>query len=80
MAEVRVRNLKDDVKLMLRDQARHRGQNLEAYLRAVLEEAAVRPRRELAGRLEAFRAGVEREHGLLSDSAAGIREDRDARG
>lgn len=80
MAEVRVRKLDEGVKLLLKDQAARRGQNLEAYLREVLAEAARKPRRVLAEQLQALREGIQREHGLLSDSTPGIREDRDARG
>jgi plasmid stability protein len=80
MAEVRIRKLNDDVKLLLQDQARRRGQNLEAYLRVVLEEAAVRPRRELADRLRAERQELFDKYGLFPDSAELIRQDRDARG
>lgn len=80
MAEVRVRKLDDDVKLMLRDQAVRHGQNLESYLRGVLKDTAVRPRRELAQRLASLREDIRREHGTLSDSAVLIRQDRDERG
>jgi plasmid stability protein len=80
MAEVRVRNLSDDVKTMLKQQADRRGQNLEAYLREVLSEQALRLRREWADRLQAQRQELSHKYGLFPDSAALIREDRDSRG
>jgi plasmid stability protein len=80
MSEVRIRNLPDDVKLMLKDEAARRGQNLEAYLREVLSEQALRKRREWADQLRAQRRELFDKYGLFSDSAALIREDRDARG
>jgi plasmid stability protein len=80
MAEVRVRNLPEDIKLMLKDQASRQGQNLEMYLRDVLSEQALRRRREWADRLKAQRDELHAKYGLFSDSATLIRDDRDARG
>lgn len=80
MAEIRVRNLPDDIKVLLKDQASRRGQNLEVYLRHVLAEHALQRRREWADRLKARRDQVHAEHGTYTDSADLIREDRDARG
>ena len=45
-----------------------------------LREVALRPRQEMADRAARLRNAIAREHGLLPDSAASIREDRDARG
>ena len=80
MSEVRIRNLSDDVKIMLKQQAARHGQNLEAYLREVLSEQAFRKRREWADRLKTQRDEMFQKYGLFSDSAALIREERDERG
>jgi plasmid stability protein len=64
----------------LKAQARAHGTSLEAELRDRLRELALRPRQEMAARAARLRETIAREHGLLPDSAASIREDRDARG
>jgi len=79
MPELRVRNMDDWVIVELKAQARSHGRSLEAELRERLRELALRPRREMADRAARFRDAIAREHGLLPDSAASIREDRDAR-
>ena len=80
MAEVRIRNLPDDVKMMLKEEAARQGQNLEAYLREVLSEQALRKRRAWADQLRAMRQELFEKYGMFSDSAALIREERDERG
>jgi plasmid stability protein len=80
MADVRIRNLPDDIKMMLKDEAARRGQNLEAYLREVLSEQALSKRRAWADQLRVMRQELFEKYGLFSDSAAIIREERDARG
>ncbi len=64
----------------LKAQARAHGHSLEAELRDRLRELALRPRQEMADRAARLREAIAQEHGLLPDSAAAIREDRDARG
>lgn len=64
----------------LKAQARAHGRSLEEEVREALRELALRPRREIADRAARLRDAIAREHGLLPDSAAAIREDRDARG
>jgi len=64
----------------LKAQARAHGRSLEAELRDQLRELALRPRREMAARAARLRQAIAEEHGLLPDSAASIREERDARG
>ncbi len=64
----------------LKAQAKAHGHSLEAELREQLRELALRPRREMAERAARLRNAIAQEHGLLPDSAASIREDRDARG
>jgi hypothetical protein len=64
----------------LKAQARAHGQTLEEFLRDQLPELALRPRKEMAERAARLREAIAKEHGLLPDSAAAIREDRDLRG
>ena len=64
----------------LKAQAKARGHSLEAELRDRLRELALRPRHEMAERAARLRNAIAHEHGLLPDSTASIREDRDARG
>jgi plasmid stability protein len=80
MSELRVRNMDEWVIAELKAQARMHGHSLEAELRDRLRELALRPRREMADRTARLRNAIAQEHGLLPDSAAAIREDRDARG
>jgi antitoxin FitA len=80
MAEIRVRKLEEWVVDALRARAKRHGQSLEGELRRLLCDEAKRPRFEAAERATALRAAIAQEHGLLPDSAASIREDRDARG
>ena len=64
----------------LKAQAKAHGHSLEAELRDRLREVALRPRQEMAERAARLRDAIAQEHGLLPDSAAAIREDRDTRG
>jgi plasmid stability protein len=79
MPELRVRNMEDWVIVELKAQAKAHGHSLEAELRDLLREIALRPRREMAERAARLRQAIAQEHGLLPDSAEAIREDRDAR-
>jgi plasmid stability protein len=72
MPELRVRNMDEWVIAELKAQAKAHGHSLEAELREQL--------REMAERAARLRNAIAQEHGLLPDSAASIREDRDARG
>jgi len=80
MSELRVRNMDDWIVSELRARAKSHGRSLEAELRELLRAEAVRPRREAAERARALRDAIAQEHGLLPDSAALIREERDSRG
>jgi hypothetical protein len=81
MAAVHVRHLESWVVDMLRDQARHAGYpSLEGYLREHLRAEAMRKRLEFVARLEAHQEEFRRRHGLVSDSAELIRQDREERG
>ncbi len=80
MSDVRVRKLEDWVVGWFRTQAKRHGRSLEGELREVLTEAALRRKREIVAELRADLTLLEQKHGQFSDSAALIREDRDARG
>jgi len=81
MAAIHVRNLEPWVVDMLRDQARHAGyKNLEGFLRERLRMEAMRKRLALADELEAWQNECRVKHGLVSDSAELIRQDREERG
>ena len=80
MTEVRVRKLDMWVVEALRSRAKRHGRSLEGELRQLLSDEALRPRMEAAERAQALREAITQESGLLPDSAALIREDRDARG
>ena len=80
MSELRVRNMEEWVVSELKAQARSHGNSLEAELRHRLRELALGPRREMAERAARLRRAIAQEHGRLPDSAASIREERDARG
>jgi plasmid stability protein len=80
MSELRVRNVEDWILAELKAQARAHGRSLEAELRQRLREFALAPRRELAERAAKIRKAIADERGLLPDSAASIREERDFRG
>jgi plasmid stability protein len=79
MKEVRVRKLEEWVVEEFRNRARRNGTSLENELREFLRREAARPAQQLAEELLGFRGEVQDSRGLLSDSAALIREDRDAR-
>jgi plasmid stability protein len=80
MTEVRIRNVEDWVVDSLRRRARTTGQSLESSLRALLHQEAMRPKQELARQLRQMREELRKKYGTFSDSAALIRQDRDARG
>lgn len=80
MAEVRVRNLDDEVVGAFKDRAKRRGHSLEAELRELLTREAFRPRQELADQLDAFSESLAVKYGTLPDSVPSIRDERDRRG
>ena len=80
MTEVRVRNVDDWIVESIRTRARSQGRSLEAEVRDVLLKEALRPKEELAAELRRMRGELRDKYGAFSDSAALIREDRDARG
>jgi len=80
MAEVHVRKMEDWVVDALRARARRHHRSLEAEVRQLLHDEVTDTRKRLVDQLERGLNGMEARHGLLPDSAAGIRADRDARG
>ncbi len=80
MTDVRIRNVDPWVLESFRLRAREHGNSLEGELRELLRQEAMRPKRELADELHRMRGELREKYGAFSDSAALIREDRDARG
>ncbi len=80
MTDVRIRNVDSWIVESLKLRAHSHGNTLEGELRELLRQEAMRPKRELAGELLRMREELRRKYGTFSDSAALIREDRDARG
>lgn len=80
MSELRIRNLDEWVVDALRARAKRHGRTLPGEVREMLHQEAMRPRQQAAARAQALREAIAKEHGLLPDSAASIREDRDTRG
>jgi plasmid stability protein len=80
MADIRVRNLDENIVAQLKDQARLHGKSLEGELRDALTELATRPRREAAEEAAQLREAIKAESGILTDSTPLIREERDHRG
>jgi plasmid stability protein len=79
MKEVRIRKVEDWIVEAFRARAKRHGRSLEGELREFLAEEALRPRRELAERAKVLRQDIQEESGVLPDSAALLREERDAR-
>ena len=80
MAEVRVRKLESWVVAWFRSQAKKHGQSLEGELRETLKDVVLTRKRMTADQLRADLKAFQEKYGAFSDSAALIREDRDARG
>jgi hypothetical protein len=80
MSELGVRNMDAWVIAELKAQDRALGRSLEVELSDRLRELALGPRQEMAERAARLRETIAQEQGLLPESAAAIREDRDARG
>jgi antitoxin FitA len=80
MGDVRVRKIDDWVVGWFRSQAKLHGRSLEGELRQVLTEAALGKKRAIAEEMRTHLDVLRKKYGTFSDSAVGIREDRDARG
>lgn len=80
MADIKIRNLDDYVVEALRARARQRGTSLEEEARVALTGSVAARRRALVKRLAALRASIGPVPEGWLDSAAIIREERDAWG
>lgn len=80
MSEIRVRGVNDEVVHLLRDQARRKGQSLQASLIELLTEAAMRPRQELLASLDSHQARLREKYGVMEDSTTYLRAQRDRSG
>jgi plasmid stability protein len=80
MTEVRIRNVDEWVVESIRARARATGRSLEATLRELLRQEALRPKQALADELRRMRGELRQKYGTFTDSAALVREDRDERG
>jgi plasmid stability protein len=80
MAQVKVRELDDWIVSVLSENASLEGHSLEQHLRGILKEAALANQKRFAKEQLEHLAQFEAEHGMLTDSAPGIREDRELRG
>ena len=80
MPDIKVRRLPEWVVSAFKARAAQAGRSLEEELRALLVDAAAKPKRERAAELAAFRRMLRRKYGTLTDSTEGIRGDREARG
>lgn len=78
--EVKIRKLDPQVVEALKAQAQLRECSLEEYLRQLMQDAAGGARSRIADEARRVREKIFRDHGRLPDSAALIREERDARG
>ncbi len=79
MSELRIRNIVEWVIAKLKGQAKEHGHSWRLKLRDRLRKFALRPRRKMAQRAARLRDAIAHEDGLLPDSTASIREDRDRR-
>lgn len=77
MADLRVRKIDEDVVLLLKDRAKREGTSVEAILRKVITEEAMRPKREMLAELQNYHERFRAEHGVLADSTPLIREERE---
>lgn len=81
MAELKVRQLDDNVAAVLKERARRKGISLEEEVRQTLAASVAARRAASVRRAAAVRAAIaKRRGGPTSDSARIIREERDAWG
>ena len=78
--EIRIRNVEEWVVDAHRLRAKQNGRTLEGELRTLLTEIAREKKRAVTARMRQRLEQMRQQHGTLTDSAWGIREDRDARG
>lgn len=79
MAQILVRDLKDEVVAAVKEQARERHRSLEGEVRAILEEVAERRRRHAEFMAELERLQAEFAGRPTTDSAELLREAREER-
>lgn len=75
MRQLTVRNIDDNIYQRLKDRARVNRRSLEAEVRAILDQAVVPDRSEVARRAAAMRARLRGRY--TGNATADIREDRD---
>lgn len=80
MADVKVRNLADDIVEAFKARASSAGRSLEEELRQTLTEEIRRERREFIQRLAEDDRRLRAEYGVMPDSTPGIRADRERHG
>ncbi len=80
MAQVKVRDLDDWIVHILRDNALSSGHSLEQHLRDLLKSAALADQKRFSEKQKRHLSEFKEKHGVLADSAVGIREDREANG
>ncbi len=80
MADVKIRNLDDQVYDAYRRAAELEGVSLEERLRRALADHLVEQRKAIAERLRRQHEEFRAKYGELPESWPGIREDRDTRG
>jgi plasmid stability protein len=80
MADVKIRNLDDNLHETYRRMAEAAGISLEEQLRRVLAEHVSDDRRILVAQLHAEHDRLRAKYGVMEESWPGIREDRDSRG
>jgi plasmid stability protein len=79
MAQLTVRGLDEDLIQKLKVRAAANGRSAEAEHREILKEALAAAAEDFWERARKLREAIEREHGVLPDSAPLIREMRDER-
>jgi plasmid stability protein len=80
MADVKIRKLPDWVVEHHKRNAERAGRSLEEELRVLLTDQVSTKRRALLKRLAVTRESIRERHGVLSDSTADIREERERMG
>ncbi|MCA9185516.1 MAG: hypothetical protein R3E01_36525 [Pirellulaceae bacterium] len=80
MAQIKVRDLDDWVVHVLRDNAISAGHSLEQHLRDILKATALADQKRFAEEQRRHLAEFKDQHGELTDSSVGIREDRESNG
>jgi plasmid stability protein len=80
MADVKIRKIPEWVVLHYQARAKRAGRSMEDELRELLTEDARRAQREFAEEADRLRRALFERHGLFSDSAELIREERERRG